>query len=328
MNSFFGLFLFSILEMILCDHEKIKDHPNMRIYLSYALEERFSVAHAIDDTEAKRRLQQENFDLLLIDYRLGDNEKTGLQLVEEFRQQYPHIPSMIITAYPTDDLLAECDSKAIPLVSKPVDKSFCQFVDVFLICFHNTKSLKEAYEETKKYIDIFSEPGVWRPKEHSELFIQFYLDVYRIALKWMRQKTNDWDEAEQLVQDAFLYIWNQPNLTFASHQMFFQYLWKTLEDRWKNWLKKEIKKPRVVKDIFEIKDTSTPAEKRLEFQEMEERLWKAMGKLSEQERYVIQKHYIEGETYQQISEPLGMTQEAIQKISQRTRKKIKKFVHF
>jgi len=306
----------------------IDDHPDLCISISYALEERYSITQVLDESEAERFMRQEHFDLLLIDYWFGHNTKTGVQLIEQYRNQYPHIPSVLITAYATYELEAECEAKSIPLICKPIKKTIPHLIKTYLDCFRKNPNWLQAYDELKKQVNPVSEPKPWCPHDEPALYEQIYLDHKDIALHWATDKTKNREEAEHIVQDSFLSLWTNPNLIFSAYKEFKNYIWKTLVSRWIDWVKTKRKKHHVDEDIEMIQDESKSIFESLELKEMEETFWKAVGDLSETEQLVFKMHYIERKTLQEIADKINKSLQATQKILQRARNKIKKLVHF
>ncbi len=256
---------------------------------------------------------------MLIDYQLAGSQKDGLQLVEEYQKRFPHIPSILITAYPTEDLIEECKNKKIPLIQKPFDDRFPEMVEECLVCFGEGEVPTEPHP-----------PNPWCPQEEPQLVDQLYRDTYHDALRWMISKVRKQDVAEELVQKSFLYIWNNPDIRFSTHQEFFNYLYKTMEDRRNDWVKMQIRGSIALQNMKKLESaifTSVLFE-HLEHNEKIEVVMKAMALLKEREQDVIRLRYLEEKPFQDIAEELGLSLEAAKKISQRAIKKLKKFVPF
>lgn len=77
--------------------------------LQNALGRDFSIATASSAKEAKNLLSS-GFDLLLLDIRLDENDpqnKEGIELLEEIKGEYPHLPVIMITAHGDIDIAVE-----------------------------------------------------------------------------------------------------------------------------------------------------------------------------------------------------------------------------
>jgi CheY-like chemotaxis protein len=77
-------------------------------------------------------------DLLIVDWMLGE-EMDGLQLAQALRQSQPHLPTIVITGYPSDELQSQIDAISDTwLFSKPWP--FDQFMQLI------TEVLEEHHE--------------------------------------------------------------------------------------------------------------------------------------------------------------------------------------
>lgn len=75
-----------------------------------------------DGEEALKRIDQKNFDLVILDLRLPG--KNGLQVLREVRAKKPKLKGIIITAYPTVEAAAEAMKQgAIDFLPKPINLS-------------------------------------------------------------------------------------------------------------------------------------------------------------------------------------------------------------
>jgi CheY-like chemotaxis protein len=111
-------------EMMRKEHPKIlavDDEENFLHLLSHTLQkEGYEVRTALDGPEALRRLEQEEFDLALIDVRMTPMD--GLAVLGDIKRQYPHIKVIMITAYPsTETRRLSLQKGAVQYLVKPVD---------------------------------------------------------------------------------------------------------------------------------------------------------------------------------------------------------------
>ncbi len=81
--------------------------------------EGFSVEGVPDGKEALRRLQEDFFDVALLDYRMP--EMDGLQTLREIRKQFPDLPVVMMTAYGTvETAVASMKEGALDYLTKPI----------------------------------------------------------------------------------------------------------------------------------------------------------------------------------------------------------------
>jgi ATP-dependent Lon protease len=89
--------------------------------LSHTLQkEGYEIRTASDGPEAIRRLEQEKFDLALIDVRMTPMD--GLAVLEDIKKRYPHTKVIIITAYPTGETRRlSFQQGAVQYLTKPIE---------------------------------------------------------------------------------------------------------------------------------------------------------------------------------------------------------------
>jgi two-component system response regulator PilR (NtrC family) len=99
----------------------IDDEPDIRELLDLTLSRMgLDVTTAEDLTEARQILKDETFSFCLTDMRLPDGN--GLDLVEEIAEQFPNLPTAVITAHgKIEDAVHALKMGAFDFVSKPVD---------------------------------------------------------------------------------------------------------------------------------------------------------------------------------------------------------------
>jgi len=99
----------------------IDDEPDIRELLDLTLSRMgLEVTTAEDLTEARQILQNQKFSFCLTDMRLPDGN--GLDLVEEIAEQFPNLPTAVITAHgKIEDAVHALKMGAFDFVSKPVD---------------------------------------------------------------------------------------------------------------------------------------------------------------------------------------------------------------
>lgn len=79
----------------------VDDEPDVLVICSRALTEsegRYRVTTASDANQARAYLDEQKFDLLILDIHLP--EEDGLSLLRHVREVQPDLPSVLITGYP------------------------------------------------------------------------------------------------------------------------------------------------------------------------------------------------------------------------------------
>lgn len=99
----------------------IDDEENFLSLVSKVLgKEGYEVKTAADATQALKRLEEEPFDLALLDIRMRPID--GLTLLGQIKSRRPHVKVIMITAYPEDQTRTVALLKgAIAYLVKPID---------------------------------------------------------------------------------------------------------------------------------------------------------------------------------------------------------------
>jgi two-component system response regulator PilR (NtrC family) len=129
----------------------VDDEPDIRELLNLTLSRMgLDVTTAEDLGEARRALQAENFGFCLTDMRLPDGN--GLDLVEEISEQYPNLPTAVITAHgKIEDAVHALKMGAFDFVSKPVDLAVLRkLVNTALKLRKDEPSVTEAGESSSE----------------------------------------------------------------------------------------------------------------------------------------------------------------------------------
>jgi DNA-binding NtrC family response regulator len=101
--------------LVIDDESAIRD--SLEVLLSL---EGYAVTMAVDGVEGLKILDQESFDLLLLDLNLPG--QSGLELLPQIKERYPQLPVIMITAYGSVDNVVEAiRSGAENFVQKPWD---------------------------------------------------------------------------------------------------------------------------------------------------------------------------------------------------------------
>lgn len=99
----------------------VDDEENFLTLLKWFLTQRgYDVSTALSADEALDMVQKQNFDIALLDIKLGSGN--GLTLLEEVTARSPQLKVIMMTAYPTVGSLKQAFSKgAMRYLTKPVD---------------------------------------------------------------------------------------------------------------------------------------------------------------------------------------------------------------
>jgi DNA-binding NtrC family response regulator len=99
----------------------VDDEENFLTLLKWFLTQRgYDVATALSADDALDMVQKQNFDIALLDIKLGSGN--GLTLLEQMTARSPQLKVIMMTAYPTVGSLKQAFSKgAMRYLTKPVD---------------------------------------------------------------------------------------------------------------------------------------------------------------------------------------------------------------
>jgi len=99
----------------------VDDEQNLLELLITVLGKRgFTVKTAINGIEALKLLDQESFQLALLDLKMGP--VNGVQLLKEIKDRRPIIKVIMMTAYPTSETRTQASANgASAYLTKPVD---------------------------------------------------------------------------------------------------------------------------------------------------------------------------------------------------------------
>ena len=99
----------------------VDDEENFLTLLKWFLSQRgYDVSTALSADEALDMVQKQNFDIALLDIKLGSGN--GLTLLEQVTARSPRLKVIMMTAYPTVGSLKQAFSRgAMRYLTKPVD---------------------------------------------------------------------------------------------------------------------------------------------------------------------------------------------------------------
>ena len=99
----------------------VDDEQNFLELMMRILSKRgFAVKTAANGDEALKLLEQQSFDLALLDIKMGP--MNGIQLLEKIKEREPLVKAIMMTAYPTNETRAQAmDLGASAYLTKPVE---------------------------------------------------------------------------------------------------------------------------------------------------------------------------------------------------------------
>src|SRR5512135_2940517 len=99
----------------------VDDEESHRMMLRAVLEESgYSIAEAADGPEAIRAVDEEPFDLILLDIRMTTMD--GIEALTEIRKISPFVPVLMMTAYASVKTAVEAlKARAFEYLTKPLD---------------------------------------------------------------------------------------------------------------------------------------------------------------------------------------------------------------
>ncbi len=99
----------------------VDDEPSVLATYRMLLEdEGYNVSTALTSAEARGKLKQESYNLLMCDLSL-DGKESGFDLIEVAKQGDSAVASILVTGYATQDALVRAQQRGIPVLPKPIE---------------------------------------------------------------------------------------------------------------------------------------------------------------------------------------------------------------
>jgi len=142
----------------------VEDENNQRTLLKRILtKEGYEVEEAADGSEAVRKFNLGDFDIVLLDQRLPDT--TGIEVLGKIRNINPTIPVIIITAFANvHDAVSAMKQGAFHYLTKPIDTDelllFMKNAWATLILKRENEILRQTLREKYSYSKIIYASGV------------------------------------------------------------------------------------------------------------------------------------------------------------------------
>ncbi|MFT5232340.1 MAG: DNA-binding NtrC family response regulator [Candidatus Krumholzibacteriia bacterium] len=155
----------------------IDDEEAIRLFLEATLEDRsFVVQTAGTGNEAMTLAKETVPDLVLLDLMLPD--MTGMQVLEELKKLYPHLPVVMITGYSkTDAAVQAMKLDAFDFVNKPIQ--LAKLLSVIEAALAATVEVRESFR-LRTQSDLFSSSDDIVPSQ-SPAMLKIYEMVRRIS---------------------------------------------------------------------------------------------------------------------------------------------------
>jgi RNA polymerase sigma-70 factor (family 1) len=163
------------------------------------------------------------------------------------------------------------------------------------------------------------------PGIDKSIFIELFKQLYAQIKNFVYYKTGDIDAAEDITQEAFIKVWEKRN---EIRQNSVKSLLYTIAG---NLCKNRFEHQQVVFEFannFQQNEFSSSPEFELELKEFNNKLQNAIGALKEKDRIVFLMNRIDGLTYKQIAENLGLSQKAIEKRMKSALDELKKTIEY
>ena len=163
-------------------------------------------------------------------------------------------------------------------------------------------------------------PGISKA-DYIDLFNQLYSPIKN----FIYYKTGDIELADDIAQDTFIKIWEKRN---EIRNETVKSLLYTIAG---NLCKNRFEHQQVVFEFannFQQNETSVSPEFELELKEFNDKLQNAIGNLKDKNRVVFLMNRIDGLTYKQIANNLGLSQKAIEKRMKNALDELKKTIEY
>ncbi len=156
-------------------------------------------------------------------------------------------------------------------------------------------------------------------------YIDLFNQLYSPIKNFIYYKTGDIELADDIAQDTFIKIWEKRN---EIRNETVKSLLYTIAG---NLCKNRFEHQQVVFEFannFQQTETSVSPEFELELKEFNDKLQNAIGKLKDKNRVVFLMNRIDGLTYKQIANNLGLSQKAIEKRMKNALDELKKTIEY
>lgn len=158
-----------------------------------------------------------------------------------------------------------------------------------------------------------------------ELYARYERLTYSMAMKILRNS----QEAEEVVQDVFIKIWNKSTLYDSSRgQKFSSWLLRVCHNTAIDKLKRRRGANLLdVENLASIPDIRIDLDNELEMKSLKNRIKEALRKLPEEQREIIELLYFEGFTQSEVAEGMGIPLGTVKSRARLAMVKLKKLLN-
>lgn len=156
-------------------------------------------------------------------------------------------------------------------------------------------------------------------------FIELFNRLYSQIKNFVYYKTGDIEIADDIAQETFIKIWEKKNEIRQETVKSLLYIIAG------NLCKNRFEHKKIVFEFansYQQKEHSVSPEFELELKEFNNKLQNSIGALTEKNRTVFLMNRIDGLTYNQIAENLGLSQKAIEKRMKSALHELKKTIEY
>lgn len=142
----------------------VDDEKSIRDSTRFALEAEDHYAEAVDNGDvALLRLKEEEFELVILDLRLGDED--GLEVLKEMHKRFPQIPVVLFTAHASVDTAVKAiQLGAMDYLEKPFTPEQLRGV---LARAAKWRAMQERIEELEVEVSNASPPAIYKSDDTS-----------------------------------------------------------------------------------------------------------------------------------------------------------------
>lgn len=155
-------------------------------------------------------------------------------------------------------------------------------------------------------------------RQMESLYERFYRQLYLYALTFL----SDEEEARDIVQNTFAYLWNKWQINEEDHAATSTYLYRLVRNQCIDFLRHDQAR-RNYTALMQLTDTMENPEDSIEYENRIVMLERAVVQLEEPGKSILRCCYYEKMTYQQAAEKLGLTLVVVKKNMLKVFKKLK-----
>jgi DNA-binding response OmpR family regulator len=152
----------------------VEDNPDHRELLADILKENYKVSHADSKEECLKIIKEKKYDVVILDYYLK-NQFSGLEILKEITNNYPHIPVIMVTAYGSEDVaVSALKSGARDYIRKTLDNTFIKQV---------AKNINEIIKHKQDFLSYEKQSLIDFFISHEKEFIKSWYDKISLLKK-------------------------------------------------------------------------------------------------------------------------------------------------